>query len=185
MPSLKKDYSGGYVGMDFDSVSEVMQEQGYDSTNYSTVELCDHLDVFLNFFGKEDRDIVYMFFVLKKKQNDIADILNKTQPQISYDTNRIKNQVDYVVFLISVVDRFLMYIEESNELNEEDRNILLTMFFSSSYTQSSKILDINKITLRNKFLKILDRIKNEDEEIWKILDRVSKNLNKIKKHVID
>ena len=176
-------FSGGYVGLDFDSVdNDQMTNFSSDMQCYSQFEIANHLETIMHFLGSKDRDIVYMFFVLKKRQNDIAEILKKTQAAVSYDTNRIKEQIEFIIYLVSVVDEFLMFLEDNRgKFSSEDCDILTLMFFTSSYTQSAKILNVNKISLRNKFFKILERLDLKYEKMHEVFLAVSKNLNKIKK----
>lgn len=181
-----KKFSGGYIGLDFENICDNTALLPTSSPPcYTQFEIANHLETIMHFLGSKDKDIVYMFFVLKKKQNDIASILKKTQAAISYDTNRIKEQIEFIIYLVSVVDKFLMFLESNAELLDvEECEILTLLFFTSSYTQSARILNANKISLRNKFFKILDKLVVNNKEIHDIFKTISKNLNKIKKHNI-
>ena len=64
-----------------------------DRSGYSNFEISQHLDMYFRFFGAKDMDIVYLYFLSQKKQDEIMRILGKTQPAISYDVTRIKKQM--------------------------------------------------------------------------------------------
>jgi len=92
-------------------------------------EAKNHLGDVFRFLGNEDSDIVYLSFLLKKKQNDVCRILGKTQPAISYDLGRIKKQIDFVVYLLSVVDEFVYFIETRRYFFNISHPIIFKTFF--------------------------------------------------------
>ena len=151
----------------------------------SVDEAKNHLGDVFRFLGNEDSDIVYLSFLLKKRQNDVCRILGKTQPAISYDLGRIKKQIDFVVYLLSVVDEFVYFIEnEEHELTVEQVNILVLIFFSTSFSKTAKILGYHQITCRNKFSKVMIVLEEKGyTEIKEIFTFIMKNLNRVKNNI--
>ena len=170
-----------------DAIENIASEDYSSSLWYPSgiAEAQNHLGDVFRFLGNEDSDIVYLSFLLKKKQNDVCKILQKTQPAISYDLGRIKKQIDFVVYLLSVVDEFLYFIEnEEHGLTKDEVNILILMFFSTSFSKTSKILGYHQITCRNKFTKVMTTLeKNGYFEICEIFSNILNNLNKVKKNI--
>jgi len=160
----------------------------YESPEWSpedVVEIRNHLEDILRFLGKEDADIVYLSFISKKKQVDICKLLKVTQPAISYDRRKVVQRVNFVIYLLSVIDDFMDFLQnDSHKFKEEHINILILMFFSTSFTKTSQVLKCHQITCRNRFNKILSELKkNGHSNISDIFENILKNLNMIKKTV--
>lgn len=149
------------------------------------VEIENHLECIFRFLGHEDSDIVYLYFLSKKRQVDICTLLDKTQPAVSYDIKRVKNHVDFVIFLLSVVDEFVDFIENAEHgLTQEQLNILVLLFFSTSFTKTSKVLVCHQITCRNRFDKTLEELHEKGfDNIVEIFETILKNLNMVKKNI--
>ena len=126
--------TGWCIGSAIENISSEDQSSEIwypDSAN----EAKNHLGDVFRFFGNEDSDIACLSLLLEKKQNDVCRILEKTQPAISYDLGRIKKQKDFVLYLLSVVDDFLYFIEKGEHgLTTAQVDILVLMFFGSKPT---------------------------------------------------
>src|SRR5574344_1470765 len=137
--------SGKIVNGFLEEEYEVIPEN--DRENYSNYEVSQHLDAYFRFFGKKEMDIVYLYFLSGKKQFDLMNILEKTQPAISYDVNRIKKKIEFVTNLVSFIDEFILFIiDDRNNLTIQERELLLVFFYSTSIVKTSKILNKNNIT---------------------------------------
>jgi predicted transcriptional regulator len=67
-------------------------------------------------------DTVYLYFISKKKQEEIMTILGKSQPAVSYDVSKIREQIDFIVKIISSVDDFIMFITDpENNMKTSDK----------------------------------------------------------------
>lgn len=167
--------------------NEYEPEQGCDRADFTNYEVSEHLDCYFRFFGAKDMDIIYLYFLSKKRQDELMDILDKTQPAISYDVTRIKNQMDFVTRLIAFLDEFIMFVvDEKTNLTTHEREVLTAFMFSTSIVKTAKILGLNHITCRTHLLNTIDKLnyngyKREYEffnYIYNNLNRVKKNLNK-------
>ena len=85
-------------------------EEYSDRACYDNREIDDHLDIYFRLFGLKDMDIIYLYFLSEKRQQDIKNITQKTQPAVSYDVSRIKKQMDFVINIISSFDEFIAFI---------------------------------------------------------------------------
>lgn len=165
---------------------QIQIQQGYSRQDYYNYQIQDHLDVYFRLFGKNDLDIIYLYFLSNKKQNDIVQILQKTQPAISYDVSRIKQQLQFVIRIVQKQDEFIMFItDEQLKLTLSQRQLLLVFFYSTSIVKTSKILKQNQITCRTRIRKAIQKLSfYEYNDMYEFFCYVLQNLNKIKKQII-
>ena len=118
-------YVAGY------SANETEIEEKASRDSYTNWEVNEYLGNYFRFFGQKDMDIIYLYFLSGKKQEDMVRILGKSQPAISYDVTRIKEQIDFVIKIVSSIDDFIMFIvDDDNRLNTYDREMLTLFFYS-------------------------------------------------------
>lgn len=163
--------------------NEELIQEGYSRQDYSNLQIQDHLDLYFRLFGKSDLDIIYLYFLSNKKQHEIKSILDKTQPAVSYDVNRIKNQMQFVIKMIQKQDDFVLFIiNENNGLTLKERELLLVFFYSTSLVKTSKILGQNQITCRTRIRKAIEKLKEIGEtDMYLFFCYILENLNVIKK----
>lgn len=156
-----------------------------DVSSYSNFEIQNHLDDYFRFFGATDIDIIYMYFIANKRQNDLSVLLNKTQPAISYDVNRLKKQIEFVMYVVSIFDYVINFLkDEKNGLTTYEVDLLLAFFFSTSFIKTSRIMGAQQVTIRCQVNKTIDKLKSlGHEEIYQIFNKINCNLNKVKKSV--
>ena len=165
--------------------NEIEIEYHTDTTAYSNYELCEHLDSHFRFFGGKDMDIILLYFLSRKRQDEIMKILDKTQPAISYDVTRIKKQIEYVMRVVEFVDDFIVFIIDENvKLNTHERELLTVFFYSTSIIKTSKILNQNHITCRTHINNTINKLKDLGyKEQYEFFSYLLENLNKIKKQI--
>ena len=156
-----------------------------DVSSYSNFEIQNHLDEYFRFFGAVDTDIIYMYFIANKRQNDLSILLQKTQPAISYDVNRLKKQVEFVMYIVSIFDVVINFLkDEKNGLTTYEVDLLLAFFFSTSFIKTSRIMGAQQVTIRCQVNKTIEKLKQlGHEEIYQIFHKINCNLNKVKKRV--
>ena len=160
-------------------------EEGYSRDNYSNYEIGNHLDIYFRFFGLKDMDIIYLYFLSGKKQHELMEILQKTQPAISYDVNRIREQIEYVMTIVNKLDDFILFIvDEENKLTIAERELLLVFFYSTSIVKTSKILNQHHITCRTRINNAIEKINTMgNAEMYNFFKYILVNLNSIKKDI--
>ena len=153
--------------------------------NYTNWEVNEYLGNYFRFFGQKDMDIIYLYFLSNKKQDDIVKILGKTQPAISYDVTRIKEQIDFVIKLVSSIDDFIMFIvDDGNGLNTYDREMLTLFFYSTSIVKTSRLMNVNNISCRSHLTTVVNRLlANGHVDMYNLFKYIMSNLNNIKKYV--
>lgn len=166
-------------------LAEEICESSLDVSNYSKIELQEHLDDYFRFFGKEDMDIVYLYFLSEKRQFDLSEIFEKTQPAISYDVNRLRKQIDFIMYIVSVFDETIDFLSDKNNgLTPKESELLTVFFFSTSFTKTSKITGIQQVTVRCQINRIIENLqKNGNDKIFEVFNYINSNLNKVKKTV--
>ena len=172
-------YVAGY------SVNEMEIEEKVNRDSYTNWEVNEYLGNYFRFFGQKDMDIIYLYFLSGKKQEDLVKILRKSQPAISYDVTRIKEQIDFVIKLMSSIDDFIMFIvDDDNKLNTYDREMLTLFFYSTSIVKTSRLMGINNITCRSHLNTVVNRLlSNGYVDMYNLFKYIMSNLNNIKKYV--
>lgn len=176
--------AGWCIGTDIDKVSDDQEENTCSSWRPDDLnETADHLENILRFLGKKDCDIVYLYFLSEKRQMDICDLMSRTQPAVSYDIRRAKEHINFAIYLLSVIDDFLQFIEgHGSEMEPEQVRVLVLMFFSTSFTKTAHVLGCHQITCRYLFDRAIKTLKaNEHDNIVDIFDHIVNNLNMVKK----
>ena len=172
-------YVAGY------SVNEMEIAEKVNRDSYTNWEVNEYLGNYFRFFGQKDMDIIYLYFLSGKKQEDLVRILGKSQPAISYDVTRIKEQIDFVIKLMSSIDDFVMFIvDDDNRLNTYDREMLTLFFYSTSIVKTSRLMGINNITCRSHLNTVVNRLlSNGHIDMYNLFKYIMSNLNNIKKYV--
>lgn len=143
----------------------------------------DHLSTLFKFLGKRDLDLVYMYYYLGKTQKELSEIFGQTQPAVFYSVKKIKKKLDFITYLLSVVDEFIYFlVNDADQFNKSGVDILVMLFFSTSFTKTSKTLGVNQITCRNRFDHVMNELKEKEyDDIVAIFDEILKNLNMVRK----
>lgn len=172
-------YVAGY------SANETEIEEKVSRDSYTNWEVNEYLGNYFRFFGQKDMDIIYLYFLSGKKQEDMVRILGKSQPAISYDVTRIKEQIDFVIKIVSSIDDFIMFIvDDDNRLNTYDREMLTLFFYSTSIVKTSRLMGINNITCRSHLNTVVNRLlSNGHVDMYNLFRYIMSNLNNIKKYV--
>ena len=172
-------YVAGYSANEMEITEKVNRD------SYTNWEVNEYLGNYFRFFGQKDMDIIYLYFLSGKKQEDLVRILGKSQPAISYDVTRIKEQIDFVIKLVSSIDDFVMFIvDDDNRLNTYDREMLTLFFYSTSIVKTSRLMGINNITCRSHLNTVVNRLlSNGHVDMYNLFKYIMSNLNNIKKYV--
>jgi hypothetical protein len=137
-----------------------------------------------SFLNEKDQDILFLFFVSRKKQKDVQRILRRGQPSLCYDIKRIRQRLKFIVYLHSVFDIFLEFIaiEAPKIFSRQEIAILTLMFYTSSFTLTGRHLKLSQVKVRYVYQKCLKRL--EEAEMWEpyeIFLVIQNNLNIIRR----
>lgn len=151
---------------------------------YFSMEQVKTFQLIFGFLNNKDRDVLYLIFVSKKKQQDVQKILRRSQPSLCYDIKRIRKRLRYIFYIHSVFDIFLKFInEQSQNFTSEEIEIMTLMFYTSSFTMTAKIVNLSQVGVRYSYDKCLRRM--EALELWEtyeIFMVIRENLNAIKRY---
>jgi len=138
----------------------------------------------LRFLNEKDRDILFLIFVSTKKQKDVQQIIQRSQPSLCYDIKRIRRRLKFIYYLHSVFDIFEDFVGRRGReyFSSEEREILTMMFYTSSFTLTSKIMDTTQVRVRYAYDKCLRRLRTlEMWDVYEIFVVIRDNLNIVKR----
>lgn len=156
-----------------------------DRSEYSNWEVNESLGNYFRFFGSKDMDIVYLYFLSRKRQDEIMTILGKSQPAVSYDVTRIRQQIEFVMRMIEAVDDFIMFITDpANPMRTFDKEILVVFFYTTSIVKTARLLKIKNVTCRSHLSTIVNHMQADGyQSMYELFKYIMSNLNNVKKYV--
>ncbi len=174
-----------YVGENLTSINKKSKDDlGWGSSipEFTQEQIKDFGHIF-KFLNNKDRDILYLIFVTRLKQNSVQKILNRSQPSLCYDIKRIKKRLQFIHYLYTVMDGFVDFVENnSKEYDEETIEILTLMFYTTSLTHTAYILKQPQIKTRYKFEKAIRQLEEKQAwEMYELFSFIRNNLNIIKR----
>jgi len=171
-----------YIGK---KVENITTEQSNEETvlPFFSIEQVRTFRSIFGFLNDKDRDILYLIFVSRKKQKDVQQIMNRSQPSLCYDIKRIRGRLKYIFYLHSVFDILMTFVEQQREcFTSEEMEILVLMFYTSSFTMTANILKLSQVRTRYSYNKCLRRMeKLEMWEPYEIFSVIRDNLNAVKR----
>lgn len=170
------------IGEHIERISGEQCEGGLERPRF-TVDQLRAFRPILSFLNAKDRDILYLVFVSGKKQKDIQEILGRSQPSLCYDIKRIRKRLKFIFYLDSVFDTFMEFVSIPTDGFEPfELEIMLLMFYTSSFTMASEVLGVSQVKVRYSFDRCLRRL--EEMEMWEIYEIfmvIRNNLNIIRR----
>lgn len=135
------------------------------------------------FLNDKDRDILFLIFVSRKKQKDVQRILGRSQPSLCYDIKRIRYRLKFIFYLHEVFDIFVEFVQKSGDnFSKEEMGVLTLMFYTSSFTLTSRILGISQVRTRYAFTKCLWKMHEMDMyDVYEIFNNIRHNLNMVRR----
>ena len=136
-----------------------------------------------SWLNDKDRDILYLIFVSGKKQCEVQDILDRSQPSLCYDIKRIRRRLRLIFYLQSVLDVILSFVRDRREhFDDSELDILTAMYFTTSFTTAGKLLDESQVRVRYVYDKCLRRMARlslwEEYEVFTVIRH---NLNTVRR----
>lgn len=112
---------------------------------------------------KREQDLLFMHFIMRKKQTELGVIFNRTQAAISY---RIKKAIRRLQFLLSLpqVDEIMIRSDLSRIFETGDLDIMCGMYRHTCQTQVAKDLGSNQCYIRHRFLKNIRILENRSRD---------------------
>lgn len=135
------------------------------------------------YLNDKDRDILFLIFISNKRQKAVQNILRRSQPSLCYDIKRIKERIEFILYLQQVSDIFLEFIEEHQKKYDKDIiDILVLMFHTTSYTHTAEILGMKQISVRYIYEKTLKKMRELGHwDVYEIFSNIRRNKNKVRR----
>lgn len=172
------------IQFDFDRLSQqdllcydILDVEDY----YDVGQLKDNIHDILRFLNYYDLDLIYLTFLAKKKQVDLAKILDQTQPSVSYNLSRIRKQIQFVYFFLANVDNVINYLRSTDQFDLTQKQMLLVFFYSLTPTKAAMVFRMHPITFKNKLTLVLQKLQQKNKQLYDTFMFVFNNENKIKK----
>jgi len=147
-----------------------------------TQEDVPYLSEIFNFLNNKDKDILYLIFISGKTQTDLVKILSRSQPSLSYDIKRIKERIRFICFLHSQFPLFMNWLkEESEKYSPEEVMVLTLMYYTTSFSQSSRVSGLKPTRIRYVFDKALIKLDRQDSKINHFFSIIRDNLNVVRR----
>lgn len=170
---------------DFDRLNQsliISDQQVLDVTQcYDIGQLKDSIHDILRFLNYYDLDLIYLTFLSKKRQVDLAKILDQTQPSVSYNLSRIRKQIQFVYYFLANIDNVINYLRDTDQFTLEQAQMLLVYFYSLTPTKASIVFNMHPITYKNRLKVLLKKLSVVNNQIFEIYDNICNNFDKIKK----
>jgi len=117
------------------------------------------LEPYFQRLPKREQDLLFMHFIMRKKQTELGVIFNRTQAAVSY---RIKKAIRRLQFLVSLppVDEPMIRSDLGIIFSDADLDIMCGMYRHTCQTQVAKDLNSNQCFIRHRFhknIKILEK----------------------------
>jgi predicted XRE-type DNA-binding protein len=117
----------------------------------------------LNRIPQREADLIYLYYIQKKRQADIAEIFGVTQAAISYRLDRGLQRIKFLLSIPQASEDELR--EDLAELFEPiDVNILVGMWQTTCQSEVANRLGLTQGRVRHRFFKSIETLKKRAEE---------------------
>lgn len=127
---------------------------------------------------KREADLIYLYFIQKKRQADIAIIFNVTQAAISYRLDRGLKRIKFLLSIPQITEEDIR--RDLPEIFKEiDVNILVGMWSTTCQSQVAENLGLTQGRVRHRFFKavrVLKESSDRDEKFapyYKVFSAIS------------
>jgi predicted XRE-type DNA-binding protein len=117
----------------------------------------------LNRIPQREADLIYLYYIQKKRQADIAEIFGVTQAAISYRLDRGLQRIKFLLSIPQATEDELR--EDLAEVFEAiDVNILVGMWQTTCQSEVANRLGLTQGRVRHRFFKSVETLKKRAEE---------------------
>jgi hypothetical protein len=117
----------------------------------------------LNRIPQREADLIYLYYIQKKRQADIAEIFSVTQAAISYRLDRGLQRIKFLLSIPEVTEDDLR--EDLAEIFDPiDIDILVGMWMTTCQSEVANRLGLTQGRVRHRFFKSVETLKKKAEE---------------------
>jgi hypothetical protein len=192
--------SGGYlISIDPSELANrfAAPEVEEESPEEDVVEVIKSLDYenqvkpLLDKIPDKEADIIYLYFILKKKQADIAEIFGVTQAAISYRLDRGVQRIKFLLSIPQITEEEMRADLPGVPFKDIDVNILVGMWKTTCQSSVAASLGLTQGRVRHRFfvaVKTLEKKAGDDPvflKYHKVFSSIAgKNFNILKEVVL-
>jgi len=142
-------------------LDEAIEEEDGDEEVTSFLVGADYesrIQPLLNRIPPREADLIYLYYIQKKRQADIAEIFGVTQAAISYRLDRGLQRIKFLLSIPQVTEDELR--EDLAQVFEEiDVNILVGMWETTCQSEVATQLGLTQGRVRHRFFKSVETLK--------------------------
>jgi DNA-directed RNA polymerase specialized sigma24 family protein len=152
-PDSEPDLDGEGEAEAEDGIASFLVDADYES----------RIQPLLNRIPQREADLIYLYYIQKKRQADIAEIFGVTQAAISYRLDRGLQRIKFLLSIPTTTEDDLR--EDLSEVFEEiDVNILIGMWQTTCQSDVANRLGLTQGRVRHRFFKSVETLKKHAEE---------------------
>lgn len=161
--------------------NECIEENEYSQTVQGvalTPELWREVQPVINWLSDRDRDILALCCLAGKSQMDVARILGIGQVLVNYHLQRLKKHIAFVLYLHSVFDIFIDWLEtRSHKLPPVMVEALVAFYYTTCYTHAATVVGYKKhVTVAQRVRRAVKRLHQLREwEVYEIFSNIQNN----------
>jgi DNA-directed RNA polymerase specialized sigma24 family protein len=134
---------------ELDSVEEILAQGNYE----------DRIAPLLNRIPQREADLIYLYYIQKKRQADIAEIFGVTQAAISYRLDRGLQRIKFLLSIPPVTEDDLRR-DLPEVFKEIDVDILIGMWQTTCQSEVASRLGLTQGRVRHRFFKAVKTLKD-------------------------
>jgi DNA-directed RNA polymerase specialized sigma24 family protein len=115
------------------------------------------LEPYLELLPKKEYDLIIMYYVLKKEQKEIAQILRLTQGGVSHRISRAKARLRFLVKVPKFTEEEL-FQDLKDLFDELDLTILWGLYETTCQSEVAKRVGMTQSRIRHRFMKNLEAL---------------------------
>jgi predicted XRE-type DNA-binding protein len=117
----------------------------------------------LNRIPQREADLIYLYYIQKKRQADIAEIFQVTQAAISYRLDRGLQRIKFLLSIPHVTEEDMRF-DLATIFQEIDVNILVGMWQTTCQSEVATQLGLTQGRVRHRFFKSVTTLKDAAEK---------------------
>jgi len=149
----------------FDELEE--EEEGDDQPLLSSLNFENEIKPLLDRIPEREADLIYLYYIQKKRQADIAEIFGVTQAAISYRLDRGLQRIRFLLSIPQVSEEEMRQDLPDVPFKPIDVDILIGMWQTTCQSEVATRLGLTQGRVRHRFfgaVKTLEKRADEDDK---------------------
>jgi hypothetical protein len=138
---------------DEDDITSILASSSYE----------DRIAPLLNRIPEREADLIYLYYIMHKRQADIAEIFGVTQAAISYRLDRGLQRIKFLLSIPPVTEKDLQR-DLPKIFKEIDVSILIGMWATTCQSEVASRLGLTQGRVRHRFFKAVKTLKDVAEK---------------------